>query len=144
MSKHRLLRSVHLAGTIWFMLCVGLLLIVALRRAGLNWLFIFSLSGHSALIIILLVSLYLFAIFRGIRGTQSIEEEHPLTSTDYYMALYVSAPLLGAIAGSLGVPDMTSIGYLVISIALGTLATAFIVWVIVDPLVALLEMLKML
>jgi len=141
MSRRKVLKLVHLAGTAWFMLCVGYILVLALRQAGVNWWIIFSLSGHSVLLIFLLISLYLFAVFRGVGKSQKIEVEHPLTSTNYYIVLYVAAPFLGGLAGCLGMIGVDRIGQFLLGIALGTSATTFLVWVIVDPVTGLLEML---
>jgi hypothetical protein len=141
-SAKRALKRIHLAGTIWFMICVGYMLILALRQVGFNWWLIFSLSGHSALMVFLLVSLYMFAFVRGVGNTQHIYLEHPLTSTDYYMGFYVSAPLLGGLAGVLGMStDVPDIRHFLLGVALGTLGTTFAVWVVVDPLAGLIEML---
>lgn len=141
MSVRRTLKSIHLAGTAWFILCVGYILVLALRQAGVNWWVIFSLSGYSALLIFLLTSLYLFAIFRGVDKSQKIQIEHPLTSTNYYIVFYVVAPFLGALAGRLGMIGVDTITQFLVIIALGTLGTTFLVWVIVDPVTSLLEML---
>ena len=141
MTARRILRLIHLVSTIWFMLCVGGIVVAALHQAGFNWWLIFSLSGHSALVIFLLISLYLFALFRGVGGTQHIEVEHPLTSTHYYMGLYVAAPLLGGFAGIAGMVGVHSAAKFFLGIALGTLGTTFAVWVIIDPLIGLVEML---
>src|SRR4030042_5712444 len=102
MTAKRALRRIHLASTVWFMLCVAYVLAVALRQKGFNWWVIFSLSGFSALGILILTSLYLFALFRGVSSAQHIAVEHPLTSTPHYMGFYVAAPLLGGLAGILG------------------------------------------
>ena len=141
MSERRMLKSIHLASTAWFMLCIGYILVLALRQAGVRWWVIFSLSGHSVLIVFLLISLYLFAIFRGVSRSQKIEVEHPLTSTNYYVVFYVVAPLLGGLAGALGMIGENRINQFLLGIALGTLGATFLVWVIVDPVVGLLEML---
>ncbi|MFC1652146.1 hypothetical protein ACFL3F_00360 [Planctomycetota bacterium] len=133
------MRITHLVSTLWFVLCAGFILIVALRQAGLNWWFIFSLSGHSALVVFLLISVYLFALFRGVNRGPACENEHPLTSSSYYMFFYVVAPLLGGGAGLLGNPEMlTFIGYAQ-GVALGTFIATFAVWVLIDPTVALIE-----
>ena len=121
MSERRMLKSIHLASTAWFMLCIGYILVLALRQAGVRWWVIFSLSGHSALIVFLLISLYLFVIFRGVSRSQKIEVEHPLTSTNCYMMFYVVAPLLGGLAGALGMIGENRIGQFLLGIALGTL-----------------------
>lgn len=141
MTHRNKLKLVHLASTAWFALCVGYILTLALRQAGVRWWVIFSLSGHSALLIFLLVSLYLFAIFREAGRSQKIEVEHPLTSTNYYLAFYIATPFLGGIAACLGMIGENRISQFLLGIALGTLGATFLVWVIVDPVVGLLEML---
>jgi len=141
MSRQNTMKLVHLASTAWFMLCIGYILVLALRQAGVSWWVIFSLSGHSALVIFLLISLYLFAIYRGVDRSQKIKVEHPLTSTNYYMVFYIVAPFLGGLAGCLGMIGEHRINQFLLGIALGTLATTFLVWVIVDPVTGLLEML---
>lgn len=141
MTRHRTLKLIHLAGTAWFILCVGYILVFALRQAGVHWWIIFSLSGHSTLLVLLMVSVYLFALFRGIGKSQTIEAEHPLTSTNYYIVLYIIAPILGGLAGCVGMIGVSAIKQFLLGVALGTLGTTFLVWVIVDPVTALLEML---
>jgi hypothetical protein len=135
------LESFHLAGTAWFILCVGYILVFALRQAGVHWWIIFSVSGHSTLLVLLLVSVYSFAIFRGIGRSQTIEAEHPLTSTNYYMVFYIVAPILGSLAGCIGMIGVYTMKQFLLGVALGTLGTTFLAWVIVDPVTALLEML---
>ncbi len=139
MTEHRTLKSIHLAGTAWFILCLGYILVFALRQAGVNWWVIFSLSGHSALLILLLISVYLFAIFKGIDRSQQIVIEHPLTSTVYYAVFYDVSPFLGALAGCIGLIGVTRVGELVQGIALGTLATTFLVWIVLDPTIGFVE-----
>jgi len=141
MTRHRTLKLIHLASTAWFILCIGYILVFTLRQAGLQWWVIFSLSGHSTLLVLLLVSIYSFALFKGVDRKQNIEVEHPLTSTDNYMVFYVAAPLLGALAGCLGMIGVSAMKQFLLGVALGTLGTTFLVWVIVDPVTALLEML---
>lgn len=139
MSQQSRLKLVHFASTAWFMLAIGYILVLALRQAGFHWWVIFSLSGHSAILIFLLISLYLFAIYRGIDRSQKIEMEHPLTSTRYYTAFYDVSPLLGGLAGYVGSIGISRISELVLGIALGTLATTFLVWIVVDPAIAFVE-----
>jgi len=139
MLRTRMLRSMHFASTIWFIVCVGYILILALRQAGFHWWVIFSLSGHSALIVLLMVSLYLFAIFRGVSRTQTIELEHPLTSTKYYVAFYVTAPFWGGVAGCIGMLGVDTAVQFLTGVVLGTLTTTFLAWVVVDPVTSLLE-----
>jgi hypothetical protein len=131
----------HLASTVWFMLCTGYVFILAMHQAGFNWFVIFSLSGHWALIVILSVSLYLFAIFRGANNGLYLQAEHPLTSTSYYMVFYSLAPFLGTIAGVLGTLGETKVGTFSGGIAMGTIGATFLTWVIVDPVTGMFELL---
>ncbi len=141
MNTRKAIRWVHLASTVWFMLCTGYLFILALRQAGFNWLVIFSLSGHWALIITLLVSLYLYTIFRGPIKSHSMQKEHPLTSTTYYMAFYMFTPFLGAIAGILSMLGETRFGSILGGVSLGTIGATFLTWVLVDPVTGSVELL---
>jgi hypothetical protein len=141
MTTRRALRLTHLVSTVWFMACIGYILVLALHQAGFRWWLIFSLSGHSAVAVFLLISLYLFAVFRGIGEAQRIEVEHPLTTTSHYMGFYVAAPLLGGLAGVLGMVGVHQSIRFLLGVALGTLFTTFVVWVVVDPVAGLVEML---
>jgi hypothetical protein len=139
MKKKDILKLIHFASTAWFMLCIGYILVLSLRQAGFRWWVIFSLSGYSALFIVFLVSLYLFAVFRGIDRSQKIEIEHPLTSTVYYAMFYDTTPFLGSFAGLIGIIGTNKISELLSGVVLGTLAATFLVWIIVDPLTGSLE-----
>jgi hypothetical protein len=141
MTARRALKLTHLLSTVWFVLCVVYTLARELDRAGFTGLQISSLFPHSALVIFLLVSLYLFALFRGVGRAQNIELEHPLTMAPHYMAFYVSAPLLGGVAGILGMWGAGTVSDFLLGVALGTLGTTIAVWVIVDPVAGLFEML---
>lgn len=141
MMARKLLRRIHLVATFWLMSCVIYLLAVALRQAGLEWWQVFSLSCPSALVIVLLVSLYLFAFFRGADGARYNEIEHPLTSSDCYLGFYVSTPLLGSLAALLATTSISDTGRLLYSIAMGTLGTTFLVWIVIDPAAGAIEML---
>jgi hypothetical protein len=122
------------------MLCFGYVLVLALHQAGVRWWVVFSLSGHGALIVFILISLYLFAIFRGVSSSQKLQVEHPLTSTSYYTGFYVTAPFLGGLAGCLGMIGVcTGVQQFLLGVALGTLGATFLVWVIVDPAAGVLE-----
>jgi hypothetical protein len=139
MSRHRTLKFVHLASTTWFILCISYILVLTLRQAGVKWWILFSLSGQGLLISLTLISLYLFAIFRGVSSSQKVQIEHPLTSTNYYRIFYVITPLLGGLAGCIGMVGISTLGQFTSGVSLGTLGMTFLVWVIVDPLIGLLE-----
>ena len=128
-------------GTVWLVLCVSLIVVTALREAGFQWWVIFSLSGHSAVMVFVLVSLYLFAVYRGTRPSQQIEVEHPLTRTVHYKVFYIATPFLGGLGGFAGVVGTTRASQLPLGAALGTLVATFLVWVILDPAAGLLEVL---
>ena len=138
MSK-RVLKFIHFASTAWLGLCVGYLLVLALRQAGFNWWVIFSFSGHSLLLVILFINLYLFAIFKGFDRNQKIEVEHPLTTMIYYDIFYDLSPFLGALAGCMGMIGVSKASDLPLGIALGTLGATFLMWIIVDPAIVFSE-----
>lgn len=140
MSIRTRIATVHLAGTIWFVLCVSFLLVIALLQAGVKWWIVFSLSAHGILLALLLISLYLFAIFRGISSSQKLHTEHPITKTDQYALFYAATPFLGGLAGFLGGMGADTMNQFISGITLGTLGMTFMVWVIVDPVLGLLEM----
>jgi hypothetical protein len=139
MNGRNILKLIHFASTVWFMLCTGFVFILAMWQAGFNWLIIFSLSGHLALFITLLVCLYLHAIFKGAGKSPNLEKEHSFTSTGPYLTFYVSAPLLGVLAGAASMAGERGTLPLLSGIALGTLAVTSLTWVIVDPVVSMLE-----
>lgn len=141
MDRRNTLKVIHFAGTVWFMLCTGYVFILAMWEAGFNWLIIFSLSGYLAFLITLLVSLYLFAFFKGAGKDPNLEKEHPLTNTGSYLFFYVSAPLLGILAGAAAIIGETKIVPFFAGLAMGTLVVTFLTWVVVDPVATMLEML---
>ncbi len=137
MSSGRVLKLVHFSGTAWFVASAGFLLIFALRDAGAGWWLIFSLSGYSAVLIFLLISLYLFAIFRGV--VHPAKQEHPLTTSIYYMMFYDICPFLGALAGVVGTLGSLDPVQQLTTVGIGTLATTFFVWIVLDPAIASVE-----
>jgi hypothetical protein len=138
MEFKKLTKRIHIGGTAWFMLCAAVLLVIALRQAGAGWILIFSLSGFSAVLVLLLVSVYIYAIFRGVVRTMD-PVEHPLTTSSYYVLFYDSSPFLGAIAGLLGSIGQDSFSQVISTVATGTLAMTFMVWIIGDPLMGAIE-----
>ncbi|MHC5061266.1 MAG: hypothetical protein ACYTFK_09315 [Planctomycetota bacterium] len=137
MSVRRVLKFVHFSSTAWFVTSAAFLLIVALRQAGAGWWLIFSLSGYSAVLIFMLISLYLFAVFRGVVQTQKLE--HPLTTSIYYMTFYDISPFLGALAGVISTFGSHGIQQLS-TICIGSLSTTFFVWIVLDPAIGSIEM----
>ncbi|MCK5271962.1 MAG: hypothetical protein KAJ52_05275 [Sedimentisphaerales bacterium] len=139
MQKQRLLKLIHLLSTVWFALCVVYILVLGLRQAGVRWWLIFSLSGHSAVIFFLMMSVYLFAVFKGAARSRKIVQEYPLSSTNYYMAFYDTVPFLGGLAGLSGIIGMRSATQFFLEMSYATLGATFLVWIIIDPLIGIIE-----
>ena len=141
MANLRLLKRFHIAGTAWFMFSAAYLLIAALRQAGAHWWVVFSLTGYSAVLFCLLMSVYLFAIFRGVTRNQ-IAVEHPLTTSVPYTVFYDICPFLGSLAGFLSSSQTSLFPFSarLCLIAEGSLATTFLVWIGIDPLIGVIEM----
>jgi len=135
-----MLRRIHLVATVWFVACVGYLVSVGLRQAGYNGWLVFSLSGYSTSMLLLLVCLYLFAFVHGMRGARRCETEHPLTGAACYMVFYVSTPLLAGLCAAAGAEAPFGTSTHLIHVATATLKATFIAWIVVDPLVGLMEM----
>ncbi|MEJ5259598.1 MAG: hypothetical protein WHS88_05350 [Anaerohalosphaeraceae bacterium] len=140
MTLHKLLKVFHVAGTLWLSACAGFLLIMALRQAGAGWWVIFSVSGFSGIAFLLLTSVYLFAVFRGVVRKQ-LTSEHPWTSSAFYLLFYDASPFLGTLAGliSAGPISASSVSEWLSLAAEGTLIMTFLVWIVGDPLLGLIE-----
>lgn len=139
LTRKTILRRIHLLATVWFAACVVYLVAIGLHQAGFRWWLVFSLSGYSTLMILLVVSLYLFAFVHGIGGARRSAIEHPLTSTDWYMGFYVTTPLLGGLVTLLGTLDAPGTSVSLAQVAWGTLKTTFLVWIVMDPLLGVTE-----
>ncbi|MCF7956348.1 MAG: hypothetical protein K9M75_11140 [Phycisphaerae bacterium] len=141
MASNRFLKFIHISSTCWFISSSVFLLITSLREAGLDWWVIFSLSGYSSTLIAFLVLVYSFAIFRGVSRSQKIEIEHPLTCSTSYLVFYDLVPFLGGTAGLTVTAFTHNLFELMISSATGTLCSTFIVWILADPALGMIEML---
>lgn len=139
MTSKKFLKRIHVCGTLWFLLCAATLLIISLYHAGFDWWLIFSISGYSAVLLFFIVTVYLFAVYQGVVRTQTAVE-HPLSTSLYYTALYDMAPFLGSAAGLMSLPVNTPWIFTVNTIAEGTLITTFLVWIVFDPVIGLVEM----
>ena len=133
-------RMIHFISTAWFVLSGVFLMVIGLVRSGKSWWVIVSLSGYSVFIVFLLISLYLFAIFRGLARSEKTTAEHPLISSAFYSFFYDISPFLGALAGSLAAIGSRQISHYFLLIGAGSLWTTFVVWIIIDPLAGLFEM----
>ena len=141
MRRRRLFKQIHFASTAWFILCAGCVWVISLLQAGRSWWFIVSLTGYSTLTAFLLISLYLFAIYRGFARSHKIKIEHPLTTSVYYSLFYDTCPFLGSLGGLFAATGTANISEYLLITATGSLWTTFLVWIIVDPATGLVEML---
>lgn len=141
MTRKNTLKLVHFISTAWFVLNAIYILIFSLLQSGRSWWVTVSLSGYSVIIVLLLISLYLFAVFRGVARSQKTEIEHPFTTSAYYSFFYDVSPFLGTLAGSLSAIGVSRITNYFLMAAAGSLWVTFLVWIIVDPVAGLLEML---
>ncbi len=138
MGSQRLLKRIHVCGTLWFLLCAATLLILSLRQAGFHWWLVFSISGYSTILLMFVFTVYLFAIFQGVVRNQT-SAEHPLSTSVYYIALYDLTPFLGTLAGLLSISMYTSLPSIINTVTQGTLTTTFLVWTIFDPAIGIIE-----
>ena len=138
MNAQRLLKRIHILGTVWFLVCAAALLVVSLRQVGVNWWLIFSISGYGVVLFAFFLALYLFALFRGVVRAQCIEE-HPLSTSPAYLFFYDAAPFLGAVAGLLGSYGISEPAAIIRIVAEGTLAMTFLTWVLLDSVIGLVE-----
>ena len=120
---------------------MAFLLVVGLLGAGKSWWFIISLSPFSILIAFLLISLYLFAFFRGVARSQKTEAEHPLTTSACYLFFYDVSPFLGILAGWFCVTGTCRGPQYFPLVTAGSFWITFLVWIVVDPVIGFLEML---
>ncbi len=132
-------RLVHVVSTALFLLSVGYILVYALREQGTKWWVIFSLSGPSLVFAFLLVSYYLFAIYRGAMRRSLPEIEHPLTSSEFYLLLYDISPFLGCLAGLGAMWGESSPSAYWLGVSYGIFTATFLVWVILDPAISVIE-----
>lgn len=137
MKSQTFLKRIHICGTLWFLLCAAGLLALSLRQAGFQWWIVFSLSGYWAVLLFFLFTIYLFAIYQGVVRNQN-PVEHPLTTAYSYIILYDAAPFLGSLSGLLAATSWSWIS-LFNAASQGTLAMTFLMWIVIDPIVGLVE-----
>ena len=101
MRTRRLLKLLHFCGTAWFILAAAYVIVLALRQAGVNWWLIFSFSGHGAAIGFLLVSAYLYALFRdnGRDPAEPLNIRLPIPDSIWFFIPLI--PFLGTLASAL-------------------------------------------
>ncbi|MDD5457931.1 MAG: hypothetical protein PHF37_00845 [Phycisphaerae bacterium] len=109
-----------------------------MKQSGQRWWIVIPLSGYSVIIIIMVVSLQFFSTLRA--GKRVAAEEHPLTTSPYYLVFYDAAPLLGAILGSIIATNTYNAYQYLLTLVMGSLFMTFFTWVVADPLLQTGEM----
>lgn len=137
-AMERRLSIFHGAATFQLAGSAALVIFWTLKDAGFNYLALFSLSVQGVMVVGLGVLVYGFAAFRGAVGRRT-SVEFPLTGSYPYRTYYLVTPVLGGF--------MSGIDYLLAEglveglrgLALGTVITAFVVWVVTDPIIGIIE-----
>jgi hypothetical protein len=139
MFKERNLRVFHIIVTAQFVISAALVVFWSLYEANLNWWAIFSLSTQAIVILVLGTLIYGFAVFCGSVGDR-IEGEHPLSGSIYYRLFYLAMPVLAGVAT--GADYFVNEGALegLRGWALGTVLSAYAIWLFIDPIVGISEL----
>ena len=131
-------KRIHLVGIVWFVICVIFLIVIAINQMGFHWWVVFSVSGYSTVVVLFLITVYLFAVYKGVvRNSNSIE--HPLTTSPYYILLYDFTPFMGGFAGLTVMSSDQALLLQFTIVAHGTLMITFLMWIVIDSLVGLVE-----
>ncbi|OHB61310.1 MAG: hypothetical protein A2Y12_16155 [Planctomycetes bacterium GWF2_42_9] len=137
----RAFKIIHILNLGIFVLSSAYIFIYALHKAGKSWLFIASLSGSSTVVIIFLVSFYLFAVYRGFSSSQNARNEHPLTASMPYVLFYNISSFYGIfIVWFISLKHYETADYF-LRMSVGIITSTFFMWIIIDPIVGLFEML---
>lgn len=134
----RRLSILHGAATFQLAASTALVIFWTLKAAGFNWLALFSLSVQGVMVVGLGVLVYGFAAFRGAVGRRT-SVEFPLTGSYPYRAYYLVTPVLGGFV--CGIDYLMAEGLVegLRGFALGTVITTFVVWVLTDPFIGIIE-----
>ncbi len=139
MPQTRILQKLHFISTLWFALSVIFIVALSLYQAGYNWFIIFSLSGYSIGLLYPIIAFYILAVFKGTQRAEEPEIEHPLTNTAIYNIFYSLCPLLGACSGLFSFQVGIGKSEFILNLSVATLIVTFMVWIIIDPLVTVIE-----
>lgn len=144
MKSDRSIRILHTIVTAQFAASAALIIFWTLYQTRLGWWAIFSISAQAIVIVLFGVLIYGFAVYRGTIG-ERLETEHPLSGSIYYRVFYVVLPIL---AGLVSLDDAFLAGEATLPLrllaglrgcALGTVVSAYIVWLFVDTTVGIAE-----
>lgn len=137
-AVERRLSILHGAATLQLAGSTALVIFWTLKGAGFNWLALFSLSVQGVMVVGLGVLVYGFAAFLGAVGRRT-SVEFPLTGSYPYRTYYLVTPMLAGFAS--GIDYLLAEGLIegLRGFALGTVITAFVVWVVTDPFIGIIE-----
>lgn len=139
MFRERNLRIFHVIVTAQFVISAALVIFWSLYEADLNWWAIFSLSAQGIIILILGATIYGFAVFCGSLGGRN-EGDYPFSGSVYYRLFYLAVPVFAGFAG--GADYLLNEGFFegLRGWALGTVLSAYAIWLFIDPLVGIAEL----
>ncbi len=140
MKNEKVLKYVHFLSMCFFLLSAGYMLSYILMQKTRNSFFV-SLSGLSTLIFGAIVFFYLLAFIKSLTLNNYYKAEHPFTSSIYYMIFYDLSPFIGASGAIIAMSMLKEIDSKMLFISIGTLISSFLVWILLDPLIQVSEML---
>lgn len=138
MISGKKLKYAHSLSILFFLFCAAYLLIILLQRNSKDW-FFWSISGLSGFIATAIIVFYSLAFFKSLT-LKSSKPEHPISSSSYYLVFYDMSPFLGAAAGVIVLIMVNEKDHPLAFIAAGSMAASFFVWIVLDPVVQVLEM----
>ncbi|MFH0964481.1 MAG: hypothetical protein V2A58_10780 [Planctomycetota bacterium] len=138
MPLERRLRILHLLVTAQFIAGAAIILFWSFHQTGLHGWAILSLSVPGLVLVLLAALIYGFAVARGVVG-ERIPDEHPLTGFAPYRLFYLVTPILGGLAGAAFYSFTEGATVAVRGAALGTILPACTIWLVLDPLLGIIE-----
>ena len=138
MKLERHLKIWHVIATVQFAVSAALAVFWWLGETGLSWSGILSLSVQGLAVLVLAVLVYAFAVSVGAVG-ERIEDEYPLTASVTYRLFYVVTPILGGLVAGTDYLMAEGLRQVLRGWALGTLVAACAVWLVLDPVLSLVE-----
>ncbi len=139
MRAKKALSTFYFAGIVLF-IASGVYLWLRFDLASLQLpLFTDVIAVNSSIALVIAVMVYAMALTSVILRRKARAIEHPLTSAESYRYFYYLCPFVGAMAGAVAVAGsgLTTNG--LTTIAVGTVLTTSIVWIVIDPVITVVE-----
>lgn len=140
MNRRKAQRFVHTTRMAGFVASVACMAVLSIVQADKSRWFTISLLSYFGWLLVATACSCSFSIFRGLSKNQRIKEEHRITTSVTYFLLYNLSPLLGALTGSLAAIGISRVTYYLFMVTAGSWCMTFMVWTIIDPILALMEM----